>query len=576
MRNGAPSVKPLLTRREMNLEVRTTFWGSLILTAAGVAVAIGIILHGPAFERDAGFFAQFAVQDLPGSLLIAGILLLAAVCYRHELVPLQALEHLDHYRRFVAVGLGILLAVGTLTVYHNHTLCLDEFSQLFQAKVFAKGRISVRYPPELLDWLLPRTQRFFLTNAATGEVMSGYWPGLSLLQTPFALFGAPWLLNPLLTVGTLLLIRRLAAELYPETNAPAWSLLFTLASPVFIVDGISYYGMPAQLFLNLLFTLLVLRMTPRALLGAGIVGSFALLQTNPIPHTFYAIPWLLWVVTRRNDRRSLLWLCAGYLPLCISLGLGSIALRAHIAASSTPGVDTFGDYLGGLVTSTLTTSASELLLVRGIGLLKLATWAMPGLLILSILGARNGWTDTRIKVLAASALVTFFGYFLFRFSQGHGWGYRYFHGAWGTLPLLACGVVAGAGPAGNAPRRMASVAHFSAALAVSSLLLLNGLRLFQVDDWITRHLAQLPPLDTARPQVCFVRPEERGSYRLDLVQNDPLLRQRTLFLKSHGRETERPFMAQYFPGAVPRSSDPNEAVWYVERDRIDWWVHGGQ
>ena len=75
-------------------------------------------------------------------------------------------------------------------------------------------------------------------------------------------------------------------------------------------------------------------------------------------------------------------------------------------------------------------------------MLKLTVWAVPGLVILAIIGARRGWKDTRIKVLTFSALLTFFGYFLFEATQGHGWGYRHFHGAWGTLPLLACGLVA--------------------------------------------------------------------------------------------------------------------------------------
>jgi hypothetical protein len=482
-------------------------------------------------------------------------------------------ECLDRYRRPLAAALVIFLAFGTLTVYHNYPLSLDEFAQLFQAKVFAAGRISTTYPPALVDWLLPYTRAQFLASPTTGQTISWYWPGLSLLQTPFVLIGAPWLLNPLLGAATLLLLRRLAAELYPGTNAPAWAMLFALASPAFLVQSLSYYSMPAQLCLNLLFTVLVLRLTPRALVAAGFVGSVALVQSQPVPHMFYALPWLVWVVARRQGWKSVSWLVLGYLPLSVLLGLGWIVVRIRLSAGPTGQADTIWGWVSALAGTALAADLPYVMAVRALALLKLAAWAMPGLLVLSILGAQKGWRDSRIKVLAASALVTFFGYFLFKFSQGHGWGYRYFHGAWGTLPLLAAGVVAGTPD--DVRRALTPVARFAAVLAVTSLVLLNSLRLVQVDAWMDQHLAQLPSLNATRAQVCFVHPWE-GFYSIDLVQNDPFLRQKTIFLKSHGRETEKPFMEHYFPGAVPRSNDPNEAVWYVERDKVDWWVHGAQ
>jgi hypothetical protein len=570
MGNRVPSMKRLPAAGQMTPQLRLTLWSSLALALIGVFAAVRILSQTRSIYKLPIFFHQFVVHDLPGSLLSAVIILIAMLSYRRNLVPLHAIEYLDRYRYLVAAGLVALLAVGTLTVYHNHPLSVDEFAQLFQARIFAKGRIWAEYPPELLDWLLPFTHGFFRPGWATGQVVSEYWPGLSLLQTPFVLVGIPWLLNPLLGAGTLLLIRRLAAELYPDTNAPAWAMFLTLASPAFIVNCISYYGMPAQLFLNLLFTVFVLRMTPWSAVAAGFVGSVALLQTNPVPHTFYAIPWLVWVVGRRHGWRSMVWLCLGYLPLSVFLGLGWIFVRVHLNEGQAGQAHTVWQWLPALAASTMVTNLPSLLLVRTMGLLKLAAWTVPGLVILSVLGAWKGWADGRTKTLTASALLMFFGYFLFRFSQGHGWGCRYFHGAWGTLPLLACGLVA-AKKAG-ASKEFTPLARAAGTLAVLSFVLLNGLRLYQVDAWMDRHLAQLPELDSGRAQVCFVRPWQ-GYYSVDLVQNDPFLRQETIFLKSHGRETERPFMEQYFPGAAPRSDAPDEAVWYVEREKVDWWKH---
>jgi uncharacterized membrane protein len=572
MQSRVSSVKRLVVWREMDPEVRVTLLGSLVLAVSGVAVALSILCHTRwIFELNI-FFHQFVTHDLPGCILSTAIILVAMVSYRRRYVPLHAIEFLDRYRYSVAGGLTVLLVIGTLTIYHNHPLSLDESVQLFQARVFAAGRICARYPVELLDWLLPYTDSFFRPGWEGGEVISEFWPGFSLLQAPFVLIGVPWLLNPLLAAGALLLIRRLAAELYPDTDAPAWALLFTLASPAFIINSISYYCLPAILFLNLLFTLLLLKGTSSALFLGGLVGSLALVVKNPLPHALYAMPWIAWIMLRRGERRRFVWLVMGYAPLLFLIGAGWAVLRLHLAAQAPARGYISYEVPWRLLSIVSAKAFLATAFYRCLALMKMGAWAVPGLIVLAILGAKAGWRDVRVRVMAASAAFVFGGYFLFLFPQGHGWGYRFFQSAWGTLPLLACGVVAakrGGDCADHPP-----LTHVAATLALLSLVFLNGLRLAEVDAWMDRHLSQLPPWDRSHSEVCFIRPWE-GYHSVDLVQNDPFLRQNTLFLKSHGRQTEKPFMAQCFPGAVPRSDDPNEAVWYVERDKPDWWVRGG-
>ena len=54
---------------------------------------------------------------------------------------------------------------------------------------------------------------FIHVNQETGNAVSGYWPGLALLMTPFAWFKAEWMLNPLLgAVGLWLIDGWLAAD----------------------------------------------------------------------------------------------------------------------------------------------------------------------------------------------------------------------------------------------------------------------------------------------------------------------------------------------------------------------------
>lgn len=538
-------------------DVRLTLWGSLAPAVLAVSLAWRVLHSVAALDKLHIFFHQFVVHDLPGSLLSAGILLTAMLVFRRRRVPLHALDYLDRFSRVIAVGLAGALAIGALTAYHNHPLTLDEFSQLFQAKVFAVGRICAEYPPQITHRLLPITGNYFRASKATGQVINTYWPGFAMLEVPFVLIRAPWLLNPLLTAGSLLLIRRLAERLYPDTNAPAWAMLFALASPAFIVNGISYHAMPAQLFLNLIFTLLILEPTPRRLFMAGLVGSLALVQKVPIPHIYYAVVWVVWLLGDRGRWRRLVCLAGGYAPLCLLIGLGWSVLRAGFSAEG----GAFYEKPWQLLVFFSENDILSIMHARTLGLLKLAAWAMPGLVVLAILGTRCGWKDTRVRALAISALVTIFGYWLWQPTQGHGWGYRYFHGAWAALPLLACGAVARRrADRGGSDRPLVALA---ATLAVLSFVLLNPLRLYQVNAWMNGHLAQRPRLEPGQTQICFIRVHE-GYYMVDLVQNDPFLRQQTLFIKSPDIAFERPFIERHFPHAVPRSDAPDEPVWLIE------------
>ena len=541
-------------------DVRIILFASLILAIIGIIGALRILGQTDSIYDLHIFFHQFVVHDLPGSILCGLILVLAMVQFQRSLLPARVLDLIDSYRWVIAGILAGLLAIGTLTIYHNHPLCLDEYAQLFQAKLFSAGRIWAEYPPELLNRLLPSARNFFMPSLQTGHVITWYWPGYSLLQTPFVLIGAPWLLNPLLGAGTILLIRHLAANLYPGTNAPSWAMLLTLASTAFIVNCISYYSLPAQLFLNLLFTALILEISPGRLVAAGFVGSLALIQKNPVPHFFYALPWIIWIGARHGGSRSLIWLAVGYLPLSLFIGFGWVAIRLQFKLQNTIESSSFWEGLHNLLVETLTGDFIRVVYYRSTALLKLAAWCVPGLIVFALIGARRCWKDARIKVLAFSALLTFFGYYLFWPSQGHGWGYRYFHGAWGTLPLLACGLVAV--KKAESSKKFTPLACAMGTLAVLSLVLLNGLRLYQVDAFIDRHLSQLPSLETGREQICFIRPEE-GYYSIDLIENDPFLRSKTIFIKSFGLEDEKQFIEKYYPDAVPKSDAPDGRVWYI-------------
>lgn len=129
---------------------------------------------------------------------------------------------------------------------------------------------------------------------------------------------------------TLLVIHRLALELFDDREAAGFALLLTIASPVILANGISYYSMPAHLLANSAFALLLFRPTPRRAAAAGVVGSLALALHNPVPHMLFAHPGWSGSATRQGGMRLLAALIAGYLPLCAQLGLGWFQFSGHL------------------------------------------------------------------------------------------------------------------------------------------------------------------------------------------------------------------------------------------------------
>jgi hypothetical protein len=173
-------------------------------------------------------------------------------------------------------------------------------------------------------------------------------------------------------------------------------------------------------------------------------------------------------------------------------------------------------------------------------LAKLWLWASPLLALLAWCGGR-GEKSPGVRLLGVSALLTFFAYFLIEFDQGHGWGYRYFHSAWGVLPVLAA-----MGVMKLAATDYQRVFRQVAMLTLVSLVAANAMRFVQMGDFMQAHLAQFPPrVDAERTIVLH---NGRGYYALDLIQNDPWVRgDQIILLARTPADVEK--IREHFPAA---------------------------
>ncbi len=460
---------------------------------------------------------------------------------------------------FIAAA-TVTLAAAAMFIYRRHPLSMDEYAPLFQAHAFAKGSLWGEVPPEVLPRLVPIRSGDFLEAAADGRVISSYWPGFALLLAPFAALGVPWLLNPLLGGATLAIAWHLARKLSPSPSAAGWAVLLTAASPAFAVNAVSYYSMGAHLFFNLLFVALILEATPLRLAAAGAVGSLALVLHNPVPHVLFALPWMAWIGLRRGGARRLALLLLGYLPVSVVLGLGWLWVRSRLAGGAVQGPGPV-ELAAGLARIAFSSPSAELVFSRAAGLVELVLWAAPGLLLVASWSAFRSFRragDRRLLLLALSGACTLAGYMFVPFNQGHGWGFRYFHSAWGVVPLLAAAFLT------SPDVERTSLPRAMLACAALSLALGTGLRFAQVRTFIDDHLAQVPrAVASPERRVVFVR-QERGYYSRDLVQNDPFLDGSRWTLLSAGDQSDAEWMRRAFPGSRRIAANEVATVWAVE------------
>jgi hypothetical protein len=496
-------------------------------------------------------FRDLLTNDLHTAWLALAICILASL-WRWPAPILRLVDFIAQHPLGMVAASVAALAVGALVVYHDYPLSMDEYAAVLQSKIFASGALAAHVPPDLVDWLVVRgfNGSFLIASPETGSVIAGYWPGFALLLAPFQFLSLPWLCNASLSGLSVFLIYRITWEISADRRAAGWAILFALASGAFIADGISYYSMQAHLAANLVFVALLLRPSTNRAFAAGLVGSFALILHNPVPHTLFAIPWIVSLAFQSDRRRYLAPLIIGYLP-GVALGIGWLLSRSEIGTGAL-GLARIGSAASGV----FAWPDAVLMNARLAALVKMCVWAMPSLFALTLFGCTSRRSDVRVRLLASSTILTFAAYLFVRFDQGHGWGYRYFHSAWGVVPILAGCAMAGR------PRIDVRLISFAGASAILSLLFLIPFQMSQIDRFITQHLAQLAPPRRPGNNVYFIHPLG-GFYLADMIQFDPLLRSQDLLLVSHGAALDAQLIRRNWPGAVQVSGSRAADQWYL-------------
>jgi hypothetical protein len=433
---------------------------------------------------------------------------------------------------FVVFG---LLAMATLVVFGTSPAAPDEQAALFQARLFSEFKVIGQYPTGLVNhMLLPAYQNTIILVGDDGRAMSVYWPGWALLMTPFVWLGVPWLLGP--TMGGLgaFLIGKLAMQLH-GAQAGTVAVLLTVTSGAFVLNAMSLYPAGGHLTLSLLYAWLVLRGKTRDYVLAGLVGSLALVLNNPYPHAVFALPWVLWLLKDSGRRRRLIPLAFGYVPGLVTLAgwvLLQNTLKTH---DSTAAAHVWLGQLSLLVTIPNVTNMGD----RLEELTRVWAWAAPGLLVLAGVGWWLGREQIGLRLLGASFVGTVLLYALFPGGQGLGYGARYYHVAWGALPILAAVPLVTIG--------WERLRNFALASAVVGLVLVVPLEMAYAHGLATTAGVPMSQLRVPGADLCFVDFDQVAAPGMTMNNNPST--QGFLVLISQGRQADQALVDRYFAGS---------------------------
>jgi hypothetical protein len=215
----------------------------------------------------------------------------------------------------LAAGLAAWSAYTMRSVFAANPVLIDEMAQLFQARVFASGRLAAPAPEPAAAFLIAHT---WITNAGWASL---YPPGHPLVLAAGMVLRAEWLVPPLLGGVGVALVYLVARGLYGPKTARTAALLWAASSWVMFMSASYMNHVTAVTFALACWALVwAPRPSPRPLhlAGAGLCLA-AVAATRPLDAVAAGLPVLAWIVTQR--RWSVMpWMALGTLPVFAAWG----------------------------------------------------------------------------------------------------------------------------------------------------------------------------------------------------------------------------------------------------------------
>lgn len=368
-------------------------------------------------------------------LLLVVVLLLALCIWR---LSSRAGEITGDWRFVLTAGLvmAVVAFAGHYWILSGYDMSRDEQMATFDAAVFAQGQLVApidgfwRYHAEALNTM------FMYPTSETAAWISAYLPLNATLRALFDLIGDAALTGPAMVLLGAAALWGCAQRIWSEDRETAVvALLLYLGSGQILFNGMTAYAMPAHLALNLSWLWLFLRRTMWADFAALAVGFVAVGLHQPIMHPMFAAPILFLLVLDREWRRATLYFF-GYAAIGTFWAWWPSAMWSLVeGGASAPKADGI-DYLSRLI---VTVAQGDALRFANMvsNVLRFFAWQHLLLLPLLPLGIRIARKDRLAGALAGGIILTTAVMLVILPYQGHGFGYRYFHGLIGNFILLA-------------------------------------------------------------------------------------------------------------------------------------------
>jgi len=301
--------------------------------AGWLLLLVPVVPLGPLFGAIDGTRGLVPPGEALLGVFVFGALTLLVARFLPASVPDRALRALERDgtpgSRVTAgsfISIAILLLVTAVFAFSRRPLLIDSVIQLFQARIFASGRLYAVAP---VDEAFFAVQHMLVDGS---RWYSQYPPGHSALLAIGALVGAAWLVPVALSLGTAVFLFGFSRRVYDTATARLTVVLLAVA-PFFWFMGASHMNHVSALFFVSAFLYALAAWDERGgwwrLLGAGLAIGAAFLSR---PLTAVAVgvamaPFVLHTAWRNRDARSVAAAAVGSL-------LAVLAYLAYNAATT--------------------------------------------------------------------------------------------------------------------------------------------------------------------------------------------------------------------------------------------------
>ena len=229
------------------------------------------------------------------------------------------------------IELWVVLTICILSIILSATLsglcfkfsCIerDTASYLFQAKLFAHGRLFAEPPPEYGFTASPHV------NINNGKWYSKYQFGNALMLTPGVLVDAPWLTPAILTGLTLVFLYLIVREIYDKRIAML-AMILGCISPATLIMGATWFSENVSRFYLSIYLFALIKMLKNGRWFYAALSGFALgyaFNTRPYQAFVFGLAGAgltLYFIVRSHDRGMVLKKILVFLiPLSMLIGL---------------------------------------------------------------------------------------------------------------------------------------------------------------------------------------------------------------------------------------------------------------